>query len=137
MTLKNVLAKRALLLLVIISSLFSRASALAQSVSLTWDPSPTPTVAGYEIFYGLASGDYAWSVDAGSNASWTLSGLTSGIVYYIAVLAYDAYGDISSFSDEVIDGTPTVPQIATQPAGQSVAPARPSPWPLLRLARRR
>jgi hypothetical protein len=121
MTAKIVFARRVLVVLVVVLSLFTRASTWAASVSLAWNPSPSLTVAGYEIFYGLASGDYTSSVDAGTNTSWTMSGFTSGVPYYIAVLAYDAAGNESLLSNEVIDGTQTFPVIITGPLAQTVS----------------
>src|ERR1017187_9444097 len=102
MTVRKVVARRSLVVLIIVLSLFSRPSTWAASVSLAWDPSPAPTVAGYELFYGLASGDYASSIDAGTNTSVTVPDLTPGVTYYFAILAYDSIQDESPFSSEII-----------------------------------
>jgi len=117
MTARTIFARRVLAVLVFVLSLFSRASTWAASVSLAWNPSPSPTVTGYEVFYGLASGDYTLSIDAGTNTSITMSGLTSGVTYYIAVLAYDTNQNDSLLSNEVIDSPLT---LTTEPLAQAV-----------------
>jgi hypothetical protein len=38
------------------ASYFTFSSAFALSVTLAWNPSPDPTVAGYTIFYGNYNG---------------------------------------------------------------------------------
>jgi large repetitive protein len=75
---------------------------LAVSVTLAWDPSPSPQATGYLLYYGTASGQYSVSVDTGQATSAAVSGLQEGQTYYFAVLAYDAQGDHSPFSNEAI-----------------------------------
>jgi hypothetical protein len=58
--------------LIITGFIFSPTLSRAASITLAWSPSPTPTVVGYELFYGLASEDYSDAVDAGTNLSITL-----------------------------------------------------------------
>lgn len=91
--------------------MFSRAATWAASLTLAWNPSPSPTVAGYDVYYGLASGDYASNIDAGNNASATVSGLTPGLTYYFAVMAYDSSQDYSPDSIELAYTIPGPPQI--------------------------
>jgi len=121
MTLRAVLARPTLVVLVFVLSVFSCASIWAASVPLAWNPSPTPTVTDYGVFYGLASGDYTWYIDAGTNASVTVSGLTPGLTYYFSVLAYDSNQNESLPSNELIDSILTPPLITSQPVDQSVA----------------
>ena len=71
------------------------------SVSLTWDPSPSPEVVGYNLYYGAASGNYTNTVAMGSVTTVTVSGLLSGVTYYFAVTAVGADGQESGFSNEV------------------------------------
>lgn len=120
MTLKTFWARRILAALIIVLSMFSRASTSAQSVSLSWNPSPSSTAAGYDVFYGLASGEYTSSIDAGTNTSFTVSGLTPGDTYYFAVLAYDADQDESPFSNEITNTIPMPPLITIEPLTQTV-----------------
>jgi len=112
--------------LIITGFIFSPTLSRAASITLAWSPSPTPTVVGYELFYGLASEDYSDAVDAGTNLSITLSGLTGGVTYYLSVLAYDSTGNSSLFSNEVIQNTgpdesEAPPVITATPASQTVA----------------
>jgi PKD repeat protein len=99
------------------------ASLHAASVRLTWTPpttnangTPLNDLAGYKVYHGSSSGQYTASVDVGDVTSYTLSGLTSGRLYYIAVTASDTSGNESAYSDE-IPVTPT----DTPPPGAPVA----------------
>jgi hypothetical protein len=120
MTVRAVLSRHVLVLLSILLSLFPCAQAWAASVSLAWNPSPSPTVTGYEVFYGLACDDYTSSIIAGANTNVTVPGLTPGVTYYFAVLAYDASGDVSPFSSQVIYTIPPLPLITSGPLAQTV-----------------
>lgn len=73
----------------------------AQDVTLSWDPSPSPSVTGYIVTYGTAPGVRPYMVDAGAHTTLTLSSLQSGVRYYFAVRAYDRYGLYSPPSPEV------------------------------------
>ncbi len=119
MTVSTVLSRRVLAPLIIVLCMFSRASTWAQSVSLAWNPSPTPRVAGYDVFYGLASGNYTANNNAGTNTSFTIPGLTPGLTYYFAVLAYDACQGVSPFSNEVTNTIPMPPLITAGPLSQA------------------
>src|SRR5882672_373213 len=55
------------------------------SVTLAWSPSPSPDVAGYNVYYGVASGIYTSKVFAGNTNSVTLSNLVAGTTYYFVV----------------------------------------------------
>jgi hypothetical protein len=72
-----------------------------QSVSLTWDASPDIKVAGYDIYYGGASGDYTNRINVGDMTTTTIAGLTAGVTYYFAATAYDGLGLESGYSAEV------------------------------------
>lgn len=86
----------------VLGSLLLGAELHAQSsVTLEWDSSPDSTVAGYHLYYGVASGVYTNSIDTGTNTSVTVSGLAVGVTYYFAVTAYDIYGLESAFSNEI------------------------------------
>jgi len=86
----------------------------AGSINLAWD-APTKNVdgtdlqdlAGYYVYYGTASGVYGPPVDAknyttaaNNVVTYTLTGLTPGLRYYIAVTAYDISQNQSQFSNE-------------------------------------
>lgn len=72
-----------------------------QSVTLAWNPSTDPDVAGYFLCYGASSGSYTSQIDAGTNTTATASGLREGQTYYFAFTAYDAQGVQSDPSNEV------------------------------------
>ena len=79
------------------------------SVTLAWDPSPDPDVAGYNLAYGPSTHNYTNVVDVGNSTSFSLFGLVIGATYYMAVTAYNSLGVESPPSDEVVytvpDGT--------------------------------
>ena len=88
---------------------------------LSWNPSPSPTVAGYHLYYGTASGIYTANLVLGNLTSTTVAGLSSGVTYYFAMTSYDANGVESSFSNEAsfVPGTPAL-QLLAASAGQVV-----------------
>ena len=65
------------------------------------DGSPLSDLAGYYVYYGTASGVYGPPVDAKNVTSYTLTGLTPGQTYFIAVAAYDTSQNRSELSDPV------------------------------------
>src|SRR5208282_848211 len=75
--------------------------AFAQNVTLAWNPSTDPTVVGYNIYYGGASGNYTNTLSAGNATNITVSGLVEGDTYYFAVTTYDNSGAQSPFSNEL------------------------------------
>ena len=71
---------------------------------LAWDPVAAPNLSGYRIYYGTAPGTYLQSFDVvRSNTTVTVTGLSSGTIYYFAATAYDmSIPDKESFfSNEV------------------------------------
>ena len=72
----------------------------AGQVTLAWDPVSAPSLSGYRLYYGQNSGSYSSQLDAGTQTTYTVSGLTDGQTYYFAVTAYDA-DEESDFSNEV------------------------------------
>lgn len=76
--------------------------AAAGAVSLTWNSSTNSAVDGYKIYYGTTSQTYFTNVVAGNVTNITISGLTEGTTYYFAATSYDAAGDESGYSDEVM-----------------------------------
>jgi hypothetical protein len=88
-------------------SWFASISAFAaDSVTLAWDPSVSTNVAGYRVYYGVASGNYTNSVTVGSATNATVSGLAGATTYYFAATAYDVNGLESDFSSETNYTTP-------------------------------
>ena len=75
-------------------------NAYAGQVTLAWDAVSAPSLSGYRLYYGQNSGSYSSQLDAGTQTTYTVSGLTDGQTYYFAVTAYDA-DEESAFSNEV------------------------------------
>ncbi|WP_029917887.1 fibronectin type III domain-containing protein [Pelobacter seleniigenes] len=83
----------------------------ALDITLSWDASPSDSVAGYKVYYnkgddtlplegtGAIEGDSP--IDVGDNLSAKLSGLDDNAVYYFSVTAYDGSGNESTFSNIV------------------------------------
>jgi hypothetical protein len=65
------------------------------------DGSPLTDLAGYYVYSGTASGVYGSPIDAKNVTTYTLTGLTPGQTYYIAVAAYDLSQNQSQLSGEV------------------------------------
>ncbi|HSD54649.1 MAG TPA: fibronectin type III domain-containing protein [Burkholderiales bacterium] len=73
-------------------------NSLAGQLKLAWDAVANAT--GYRLYYGASSRNYSSSVDVQNQTSATVSGLTDGARYYVAVKAYNNT-TTSSFSNEV------------------------------------
>jgi PKD repeat protein len=80
----------------------------AAQVRLTWtapttnaDGTPLTDLAGYRVYFGLASRRYGAPIDVGRTTSYALTGLAGGQRYYAAVTAYDTSGNESVYSAEV------------------------------------
>ena len=69
-----------------------------------------PTLAGYRIYYGIASKTYLQPVGqglvVGNVTTYTLSGLDPATTYYFAVTAYDQSGNESVLSNEAVKTLP-------------------------------
>src|SRR5262249_4075006 len=58
-------------------------------LTLMWDPSIDPSVVGYRVSYGTASGSYNIQMDAGNQSSLVVDNLDDQTAYYFIVQAYD------------------------------------------------
>lgn len=69
-------------------------------------------IAGYKVFQGVSSGVYGTPIDVGYVTTYTINNLVDG-TYYFAVIAYDACGNKSGYSNEVskIIGVVTPPPL--------------------------
>jgi hypothetical protein len=84
--------------------LLTTASLLADSVNLTWSPSPDPRATGYVLCQGPTSRNYNQTVDVGTNCTAVATNLVTGQKYYWAVYAYGYEGTNwieSIYSNEV------------------------------------
>jgi hypothetical protein len=98
----------AVLLVAVLAILFIGAEAGRCStitVKLAWDPSVSPEVVGYKIYYGLSSRTYSWYVNAGNSLEQIVYDLENGTIYYITAVGYDINGNESDFSNELEYGT--------------------------------
>jgi len=74
-------------------------AAQAGTVDLEWDP--VAGASGYKVYYGRAAGQYTQIKDVGNHTTTTMGNLTDCADYYMAVKAYNAYGESAEFSNEV------------------------------------
>jgi hypothetical protein len=73
-------------------------------LTLIWDRNPEPDIAGYKLYYGLVSGDYAHVVTVLPKPGFrprAKIGVPSSKTTYFAVTAYNTAGVESDLSDEV------------------------------------
>lgn len=89
------------------------------SITLAWDPSPSDTVVGYRIYYGLVSGNYTVQLEVGNQTSATVTNLIPARTYYFAATAYNTLGVESEFSEEVSARVPLPPPEPHVPAAES------------------
>lgn len=79
------------------------------SVTLAWDSNPDPSIAGYYVYYGMASGQYTNALFAGNVTSLSISNLAFATTYFFAATDITGAGLESTFSNEVSYNTPGVP----------------------------
>ena len=75
-------------------------SILANSISISWNPSTTPTVIGYRLYYGADSNNLDQIIDVTNGNSVTVTDLIPETTYYFAIAAYT--------SDEETDPSSTL-----------------------------
>lgn len=73
----------------------------AQSVTLAWDASSDPRVAGYKLRYGTAKGKPNKTIDAGKTTTLTVHNLNDKTAYFFAATSYNSAGIESKPSNEV------------------------------------
>lgn len=74
------------------------------TIELNWtDAQPIDDVVSYRVYYGRQSGVYEFFDDVGLSTSHSLTGLELWVNWYAAVVAVDAAGNESAFSNEHID----------------------------------
>lgn len=94
------------------SSVKMEDSGTGYSMKVIWPANTESDLAGYKVYWGTASGTYPNSQNAGNATSYTITGLTDGTKYYIAVTAYDTEGNEGAKS---IEATGTPKAIASRP----------------------
>ena len=68
-------------------------------ITLEWDRNPEPDIAGYNVYYGIISGEYIRMETV--TAPTAIIGVKGRKTYYFAVTAYNTNGVESGFSEEV------------------------------------
>ncbi|MGO9533223.1 MAG: PKD domain-containing protein [Syntrophobacteraceae bacterium] len=91
--------------------------AYSAQVTVAWTPGTGP-IAGYNVYYGVSTGQYTNSLDAGNNLSCTLQNLSNSTCY-IAAADYDAYHNESSLSPELV----VQPLTASAATGGTITPS--------------
>ena len=71
------------------------------SAIVSWNANTEADLSGYRVYYGTSSRNYPNSISVGKVTSATITGLTVGTTYYIAVKAVDTSGNLSGYSAEV------------------------------------
>jgi hypothetical protein len=109
-------------LAILLTFLFFAAPAFAAQIRVAWDANTEPDLAGYRVYWGAASGSYGTPQSAGLNTAHTITGLTAGLTYYVAVKAFDSSNNESGFSNEVsgVAVEPGSVTIATNPSGLQI-----------------
>jgi hypothetical protein len=92
--------------------------AMADGITLTWDPNPESEVAGYKVYSGSASHAYSGPVDVGNWTNCFMSGLEPGKTYYFAATAYSSTGEESDYSTEVVYSVPVSCSFSLSPVSQ-------------------
>ena len=89
--------------------------AFAANVTLAWNASTDPVVAGYNIYLWIAGGTSTNKYSAGKASSLTLSNLVFGTTYYFAATTYDTAGVESPFSSVVSYTVPLAASASNPP----------------------
>ncbi len=79
-------------------------------MTLAWDRSPDPGVAGYNVYYGGSPRLYTNTITVGATNYVTVSNLLTRATYYFAATTYNIAGLESDFSAEVSYTPPAAPQ---------------------------
>jgi len=87
----------------------------AQNVTLTWDASPSASIAGYRVYYGTNSRAYGFVTNAGLVQTQRVT-LPHPGRWFFAATAYDTIGLESDFSSEVQwEAKPVAPSLQGEP----------------------
>jgi hypothetical protein len=86
---------------ILLSTLILSPFASAAQLNLVWDSNTESDLAGYKVYYGMASKAYGSPINVGKVTTYTLTGLPSGQTYFVTVTAYDTSNNESGYSNEV------------------------------------
>jgi len=107
------------LTLLLITSFFA-SKALSAEVTLAWDPNSEPNLAGYKVYYGFEPGKYVYTVDVGDTTTYRVLNLDEDRPIYFVATAYDASGNESDYSKEVVFMPENQPPVADAGPDQTV-----------------
>jgi len=94
----------------------------AGTIRLAWDSVADSDLAGYRVYYGTTSGVYTQSASVGKQATVDLTNLQDCTVYYLAVKAVDANGNVSvNYSNEITGMSAPVPTTVTPASAKQSA----------------
>lgn len=65
----------------------------ATTATLAWNAVTDPSLSGYNVKVGTASGLYSRTITVGNVTSYTVDSLTNGTTYYFTVTAYNSAGE--------------------------------------------
>ena len=82
-------------------------SGATNAISVAWSPSATPGVTGYRVLYGDISGTTTNTTDLGTVTSTAISGLTSGVTYFVSIVTIHPNG-LSNPADATIQAQVSV-----------------------------
>ncbi|RLB94496.1 MAG: hypothetical protein DRH26_01030 [Deltaproteobacteria bacterium] len=88
----------------------------AKKVTLSWDPSPTPTVSGYTLMVSLSDQMLSpiLSVNVGNTLTYQIVGLENGDNHWFCIEAYDAQGN-NSVCSNIVHSPPVEPELEPLP----------------------
>ena len=109
---KNVILLAVCALTLCLAALASQPSPTTGTVLCQWGPSSDPSVTNYTVWYGTASGTYAFQANAGTNLSFTVTNLTRGVTWYFCSTASNPTAT-SAFSGEAMAIIGSVPGAPT------------------------
>ena len=72
------------------------------SATLAWDANTETDLAGYRLYYGNAAGSYPNRVEVGNRTTCTVDGLDPAKSWRFVVTAYNASGQESTRSNEIV-----------------------------------
>ena len=98
-------------------------AAHAGSIDLQWDPVANAT--GYEVYYDTQSRQYTFTKDAGNQTTVTVGNLTDCTNYYMAVKAYNGYGELEAYSNGVRLGAAGADRLGAHRHAREAAHRRP------------
>lgn len=80
------------------------------SLGLIWNSSQSSDVAGYKACYKTDENSvlYTDTLDVGNGNSGTITGLLSGVTYYISLISYDDNGKYSRYSYQIYGSTKAI-----------------------------